>query len=79
MFTYTQTQADSSTYQNGLDNLQYDLLYGERYAYNGEDLYPATDLVMDVEDVNVTSVRKNVLNNTLAVYGPTLQRMPRFL
>ena len=69
MFTYTQTQADSSTYQNGLDNLQYDLLYGERYAYNGEDLYPATDLVMDVEDVNVTSVRKNVLNNTLAVYG----------
>ena len=33
------------------------------------DLYPATDLVMDVEDVNVTSVRKNVLNNTLAVYG----------
>ena len=24
---------------------------------------------MDVEDVNVTSVRKNVLNNTLAVYG----------
>ena len=69
MFTYTQTQADSSTYQNGLDNLQYDLLYGERYAYNGEDLYPATDLIMDVEDVNVTSVRKNVLNNTLAVYG----------
>ena len=69
MFTYTQTQADSSTYQNGLDNLQYDLLYGERYAYNGEDLYPATNLVMDVEDVNVTSVRKNVLNNTLAVYG----------
>ena len=69
MFTYTQTQADSSTYQNGLDNLQYDLLYGERYAYNGEDLYPATDLVMDVEDVNVTSVRKNALNNTLAVYG----------
>ena len=64
MFTYTQTQADSSTYQNGLDNLQYDLLYGERYAYNGEDLYPATDLVMDVEDVNVTSVRKNALNNT---------------
>ena len=69
MFTYTQTQADSFTYQNGLDNLQYDLLYGERYAYNGEDLYPATDLIMDVEDVNVTSVRKNVLNNTLAVYG----------
>ena len=69
IFSYTQTQADSSTYENGLEQLQYDLLYGERYAYNGNDLYPATDLVMDVEDVNVSSVRKNRLNNTLAVYG----------
>ena len=69
IFSYTQTQADSSTYENGLEQLQYDLLYGERYAYNGNDLYPATDLVMDVEDVNVNSVRKNRLNNTLAVYG----------
>lgn len=69
IFSYTQTQADSSTYENGLENLQYDLLYGERYAYNGEDLYPATDLVMDVEDVKVNSVRKNRINNTLAVYG----------
>ena len=69
IFSYTQTQADSSTYENGLEQLQYDLLYGERYSYNGNDLYPATDLVMDVEDVNVDSVRKNRLNDTLAVYG----------
>lgn len=69
MFTYSQTQSDSSTYQNGLENLQYDLLYGERYAYNGEDLYPASDLIMDVEDVKISSVRKNTINGTLAVYG----------
>ena len=30
---------------------QYDLLYGKRYAYNGVDLYPATDLEMGVKDV----------------------------
>lgn len=69
IFNYTQTQSDSSTYQSGLENLQYDLLYGERYAYNGEDPYPASDLVMDVEDVVVKSVRKNSINHTLAVYG----------
>lgn len=69
MFTYTQTQAGSTTYESGLENLQYDLLYGERYAYGGEDLYPATELVMDVEDVVVTSVKKNSINNTLTVYG----------
>ena len=69
IFRYHQTQADSETYSNGLENLQYDLLYGKRYAYNGEDLYPASDLVMDVEDVVITSVRKNTSNNTLTVYG----------
>lgn len=66
---YHQTQADSETYLSGLENLQYDLLYGKRYAYNGEDLYPATDLVMDVEDVTISSVRKNNYSNTLTVYG----------
>ena len=69
MFRYHQTQTDSETYLSGLDNLQYDLLYGKRYAYHGEDPYPATDLVMDVEDVTITSVRKNTYSNTLTVYG----------
>ena len=69
MFRYHQTQTASETYLNGLETLQYDLLYGKRYAYNGEDLYPATDLVMDVEDVTISSVHKNNYNNTLTVYG----------
>ena len=74
IFNYTQTQSDSSTYQNGLENLQYDLLYGDRYAYNGEDPYPASDLVMDVEDVVIKSVRRNSINHTLAVYGSNFTR-----
>lgn len=69
IFRYHQTQANSETYSSGLENLQYDLLYGNRYAYGGEDLYPASELVMDVEDVVITSVRKNTNNNTLTVYG----------
>jgi hypothetical protein len=69
MFTYHQTQSESATYMTGLENLQYDLLYGKRYAYDGEDKYPATDLVMDVEDVAVSSVRKNEANGTFLVYG----------
>lgn len=66
---YHQTQSESETYQSGLENLQYDLLYGKRYAYNGEDLYPATDLMMDVEDVTISSVRKNSYSDALTVYG----------
>ena len=58
MFSYTQSQMNqgllgSDSYLDGLENLQYDLLYGERYAYNGEDKYPATELVMGVSDVTV--------------------------
>ncbi len=69
MFDYHQTQQDSESYLSGLENLQYDLLYGKRYAYNGEDLYPASDLEMDVEDISITSVRKNASTQKLIVYG----------
>ena len=69
MFNYHQTQRNSETYLNGLENLQYDLLYGKRYTYGGEDLYPATDLQMDVEDVTISNLRKNSDRNILAVYG----------
>lgn len=69
IFSYTQTQSDCADYLNGLELLQYDLLYGNRYAYHGEDLYPATDLMMDVEDVTMFSIRKNSTENKLTVYG----------
>lgn len=49
--------------------LQYDLLYGKRYAYNSEDLYPASDLKMDVEDISISAVRKNASTNLMTVYG----------
>lgn len=69
ILTYHQTQADSETYSNGLENLQYDLLYGKRYAYHGKDLYPASELIMDVEDVPIFSVQKDALENKLKVRG----------
>lgn len=69
IFNYHQTQEESETYYSGLENLQYDLLYGKRFTYGGEDLYPASDLIMDVEDVSVSSVRKSTTNHTLTVYG----------
>lgn len=77
IFNYHQTQSGSETYMSGLENLQYDLLYGKRYAYHGEDLYPTSDLIMDVEDVKITSVRKNTGNNTLTVYGSNFTKNTR--
>ena len=60
LFTTHQTQKDSETYLKDFEQLQYDLLYGERYAYNGEDKYPASDLVMGIDDVKIQIIRNSV-------------------
>jgi hypothetical protein len=56
IFNYHQTQADSVDYLDGLNNLQYDILYGSRYCYDGEDKYPATELVMGIDEVTINMV-----------------------
>ncbi|MCR4803734.1 MAG: LTA synthase family protein [Lachnospiraceae bacterium] len=62
IMNYHQTQMkrkNNDEYKKGLELLQYDILYGKRYAYNGEDKYPASDIVMGVDDVEITSIRKS--------------------
>lgn len=58
---------DEAAYLNGLENLQYDLLYGNRYAYDGEELYPASDLELGVDDIIIDSVA--VIGKGMYVYG----------
>lgn len=68
MFSFIQSHQNFSDYSNNFENLQYDLLYGERYAYNGEDKYPASDLVMGVDEVTIDRVWKTD-DNKLCIYG----------
>ena len=59
MFTFHQNRDTYDTeeaYQSSMELLQYDILYGERYAYGGEDLYPASDLVMGTQEVKLERV-----------------------
>lgn len=63
MVSYHQTQmaketdkTDYTSYINGIELLQYDILYGSRYCYDGEDKYPATDIVMGIDEVVITDV-----------------------
>ena len=46
----------SESYEQLMELLQYDILYGDRYAYGGQDLYPASDLVMGVDDITIASL-----------------------
>ena len=54
------TQKDNpnhEAYLNGIEQLQYDILYGERYCYDGDiNKYPATDIVMGIDDVIISEM-----------------------
>lgn len=67
IMNYHQTQAsnpDQDAYKEGLNELQYDILYGNRYCYNGEDPYPATDIVMGIDEVTLHSFFPSAANET---------------
>lgn len=79
IFTYHQAnqyETDNNAYQNGLENLQYDILYGERYCYDGIDLYPATDLQMGVDETHMYSYRENE-DGSLSIYGKNFTNWSR--
>lgn len=71
IMNYHQTQSDveEESYLAGLEKLQYDILYGDRFYYNGVDAYPATDLVMGIDEVEITSLRNTGLSDIIYVNG----------
>ena len=72
ILNYHQTQmnnTDHTAYLDGLDNLQYDILYGNRYCYDGKDKYPATDIVMGIDDVTVSETSDSIGGSEVFVYG----------
>lgn len=68
-------EAGSDEYMDGLKLLQYDLLYGDRYAYGGVDLYPASDLVMGVKDITINNAY--LYNGKLHIYGDNFTKWSR--
>ncbi len=73
VLNYHQTQMadkkDQTTYLDGLDNLQYDILYGNKYCYNGEDKYPATNIVMGIDDVTVSDTADSIGGSEVFIHG----------
>lgn len=65
--TKSGVSVNSDEYRDGLRILQYDLLYGKRYAYQGQDMYPASNLVMGVKDVVIERVYR--FDNKVHIYG----------
>lgn len=63
---------DIDTYSSDMELLQYDILYGDRYTYGQKDLYPASDLIMGVQDVVIENL--SVDNNVLYLTGQNFTR-----
>ena len=77
-FKYNQTKraagqkADSDSYIFNLGMLQYDLLYGKRYMYDGADPYPATDIAMGMYDISIDRTYR--FAGRLYIYGDGFTR-----
>lgn len=56
--TYHQTHKDGPDYLENLRALQYDMLYGKRYALGGDNPFAPTNLKMGVKDIQVDEVLK---------------------
>lgn len=79
IFTYEQNAIDNKTlgqeeYLSGLNHLQYDLLYGERYAYNGTNPYPASELIMGVEDTSIVGIHPSAYVGYTSISGTNFTR-----
>lgn len=59
--------SDSSNYEGALQQLEYDMLYGEQSVYEDGFPYEPTELKMGVRDIGISSVRCG--EKLLSVYG----------
>lgn len=56
LVNYHQQSQDSSDYLENLKLLQYDMLYGERYIYDGMNPYEPTKMQMGVNEITISDV-----------------------
>ena len=70
IFRYHQTRKNTKNYQVDLEVLQYDLLYGKRYAYgmDGETPYERTQMELGVVPITLTGA-ENMGGDTWYFYG----------
>lgn len=62
IFQYHQNRRNTKNYMVDLQDLQYDILYGKQYAYNGENPFLPTELVMGVNTIAIQDVEQDKKN-----------------
>lgn len=67
---HQQSDWDSDDYLEGLHMLEYDMLYGENYIYDGQERFQSHDLRMGVKPVQITDVARE--DGDIIVHGKNL-------
>lgn len=60
---------DSDGHSTNWRMLQYDLLYGERYTYGGEDKFQPSEIQMGVQDVMIDNTDIHLDEQVFTIYG----------
>ncbi len=70
VFRYHQARRNTKNYQVDLELLQYDLLYGKRYSYDGKNPFKRAKMRMGLYDLTLESVKPGILSeNSYYIIG----------
>ena len=70
IFRYHQARRNTRNYQVDLETLQYDVLYGKKYSYDGESPFQRTKMRMGLYDVTLDSMEEiSTVDHTYRLRG----------
>ena len=76
MFNYHQQRKGTKNYLSDLELLQYDILYGKQYVYNGKAPITEGHMVMGIRNVSLSSIVPQ-LNSGYSLYGENFTKYSR--
>lgn len=76
VFNYHQQRKGTRNYLSDLELLQYDILYGKQYVYNGKAPITEGHMVMGIRNVSLSSIVPQ-LNSGYSLYGENFTKYSR--
>ena len=76
VFNYHQQRKGTKNYLSDLELLQYDILYGKQYVYNGKAPITEGHMVMGIRNVSLSSIVPQ-LNSGYSLYGENFTKYSR--
>lgn len=76
VFNYHQQRKGTKNYLSDLELLQYDILYGKQYVYNGKAPITEGHMVMGIRNVSLSSIVPQ-LNSGYSLYGENFKKYSR--